>query len=663
METGIASISTTVYINGTPSNTEIHWTMKGPILKNNHTITEDIYYIMKEKIIPISGGASKSVPLNEPVPIYLKPEFMVWRPYVKQSNRPDTMYPASTEGWVRRMIDRTQRGMYVVQKIKNSQDYWLTILDRHNNIHEAHRIEAHETPIIELKEDWESVIEFWQRLLTTNPQNKYRDLVKLLNSPPPSWKELSTLVIQADIENITIKENMLQTLDQLVPKSFPQDTRIEIMAFLAWTIRGKILEKDPIKFYYNLANTHWFRSLGIMHLQCLLENQSPPPYVKILQEAEQRIATFSYLTRDHSLSNKIELLILDKAEQYIPDYRGYAFKYMRNIGRREKVRVTPPISKAEAKSSMLLKKTRLALLYKGLTLKTTINPQAVGLTALLSLSPAYRWPHKHMAWSANVAGAVKNLQYIQYIVVPPSVVEILNRAIGNVVEIEWNAKRISRTLFRPKAGKWTTRRSWIEQSVRQNSSLTQLRREFGGWDGHSVSSLTREEAMIIDMTTSNFFQFLTELDSFESAYGITKDRLEEVLDDLHKRNAIGILYRCMLWQLASIVFDIVGVPERVYSTVRGLMKHTPSALGMINKNGEHAIVITKIPFDDLHYYLYQFPTIALNDDITIKTARVTEFRSYQNTLLQRLLRPDGSWDDDISMLLRQSHEHRRFRKI
>ncbi|MCF2136506.1 MAG: hypothetical protein K9W43_04615 [Candidatus Thorarchaeota archaeon] len=659
MHSGISSILTTVYIKGLPVVDEIRWSLKGPILQKTRELSEDTYYLMKEKIVPVHGGESQRIPLDEPVHVYLKPEFIEWKPYVKQSNKPDTMYPPSTDGWARRMVDRTLMGAYAVQKIKDSHGYWLTILDKQARIHESHKIEPYEIPVIMLKEDWESALQYWQRLLETNPQQEYHNLAKILDSSPPSWKELGMLLRGANIDNIEIRENMRDTLDQLVPKSFPEETRVELMAFLAWILRGKVLEKDPVKFFYELASAQWFRSLGIMHLKCLLENKPPPPYVKILQDAEQLISTFSYLTRDHSLRNKIELLILDKTEQYIPDYREYAFKYMRNQGRRERVRVAPPISSADARTSRALRRDRLALLYKGFSLKTTINPQAIGLTAIVSLSPAYRWPHNHMAWSATVEGNVRNLRHIQYMLVPPSIVETVNRAIGNIVEIEWNAKRVNKNLFRTKSGKWAIRHARIEKSLHESSSLSQLRREFGGWNERSISNLTREEAKVIDMTASNFFQFLTELDNFQHVVGITKERLEEILNDLHKRNVIGIVYRCMLWQLASIVFDITGPPEKVYSLTRGILKHTPTALGMTKKDGGRAIIIAKIPVDELHFFLHQFPDITLNEGLTLRTARVITYRSYQSTLLQRLLLPDGSWNKDVSMLLRQSYQYRQ----
>ena len=60
-----------------------------------------------------------------------------------------------------------------------------------------------------------------------------------------------------------------------------------------------------------------------------------------------------------------------------------------------------------------------------------------------------------------------------------------------------------------------------------------------------------------------------------------------------------------------------------------------------------------MPEDMGYRVLTEFPDHAEEQNINVRVWRINAYAGYLHTLYQRLLKPDGSWDDDISGLLSQ----------
>ncbi|MHA1742248.1 MAG: hypothetical protein ACTSVD_09175 [Candidatus Thorarchaeota archaeon] len=660
MTTGIPSVEVELHnLEGGRVSTNLRWTVHGPTTDAVREPLHDSSYTISVAVLPDVDGGSRVVPLDRPVRVLMKPILMTWRPYLKENISSDNMYPPSSDRWATRMTGRSTLALYVVQCTQDSKRLWMTVIDRNGHIHEAHTIRNYEFPMLQMEEDWLVMVNNFAALAQKRPEEVRREILSILDEKPPTWGELARIAEGIELHELKIKKTMGETLEQLVPPSFRGPVREEIKAFLAHKIRRRKRNVDVVALAFDTAGARWFKSFMTLDIQVMLEEMREPPYVKMLWEAA-REGEVSWRSKDQSLARAPEIAALEKLFRVQPDWRYRAIKYARILGRQDVVSLRMPVERPQAAGSRELAKDRFALLHYGFSVKSYLNPQAVGLVGMVSLSPAFRWPHRHMAWSATLSGQVMSLKHVQYMVVPPPVVETVTREIGNTLEVDWSVGVVNKQLFNPKKNRWESKGDRIATGATRSRTIRQLRSEFGGWDGKSVWNLETNDITAIDATAANFYLAYTEMKGFERVFGSSRDDLEDVLEKLLRRRIVGIVYRPQMLRLASVLFDIEGEEANLLALVRSILRHVPAANALVGRTRKRSVVMAKVPVEEVRYYLTEFPR-EVEHVMHVRTARLVSFRSYQNTLLQRLHRSDGTWEDDITALLEQRHSQRHLR--
>ena len=112
-------------------------------------------------------------------------------------------------------------------------------------------------------------------------------------------------------------------------------------------------------------------------------------------------------------------------------------------------------------------------------------------------------------------------------------------------------------------------------------------------------------------------------------------------------------------QLISLAIVLQGSSETVTSIVSELLRSTPTCYSRLNIEGDNGVVLTRIPEESVYDIVSQLQNQSFERDINIRCMRPTTFRRYTSNLYQRLLKDDGTWDDDMSAFLSQARSKRK----
>ncbi|MGD9397161.1 MAG: hypothetical protein PVJ05_12080, partial [Candidatus Thorarchaeota archaeon] len=171
------------------------------------------------------------------------PDAVIRLGYSKNIETIDTLYPPSTDGWVSHVTPDDSNSVYTIQQLEESNNFLLTIVDiQANTILDAHILKPYELGILMMKSDW--IVH--KEILKLIPFTEESIISDLLDNTEPSWELISELVDSVTIPNLKLKGNMRETMDQLVPLSFPESVREDVMAFLIWTFKKEIPNEDPV---------------------------------------------------------------------------------------------------------------------------------------------------------------------------------------------------------------------------------------------------------------------------------------------------------------------------------------------------------------------------------------------------------------------------------
>ena len=222
-----------------------------------------VTYSVGEEIVPKSVDLCQKIPLQTELSVRLTPHIIVERPYTFEPGPIfEDIFPPSTLGFYNRMTLGKQNVIFTVQEIQNDSRLWLTVSDPYQNVvFEAHRIQPYEVEAIQMFDDDYIDERLYQKI--GGGESAQSIINRFLDCPPPSWGELSKLVSDVSIPNLRIEATMKETLSQLVPTSFPERVRDELMAFLAFVIDDKIPDDDPVEYSVQLFPVAMTGSLSI----------------------------------------------------------------------------------------------------------------------------------------------------------------------------------------------------------------------------------------------------------------------------------------------------------------------------------------------------------------------------------------------------------------
>jgi hypothetical protein len=593
--------------------------------------------------------------LSKPLKVHLKPLFHVERKYVPSAGRIEPLYPPSSYNWLSRVADIGRSAIFFIHEIENDTRYWLSAIDAANcRFFEAHPIHRFEAGILILEDEVSEYERMKSKAFGGNLDTARKWMNKMLSGPPPTWAELAVLTEDVYIPGLSIGKDMKETMAQLVPASFEQGVRNQIMAFLAMASKGEIPAEDPVEFFNSLNPLEVLRVLLMGHYIAILTGNKPPPYVRLIQESEMYRASIPESTVSSSHEKRPWTLPIYYQIGHQPEQIGeVSIGYANRLNVEHDILTELPISKAEAKRSRKKWAERFLLKAYGIQLRTFPFPEAFGLKRLVYIGTAHQWPHLHMKFSAILASDSYKDPHIQLVEVPIGTLEPVMDARPSFVEIDWSSMTVNGNHFDFESKTWKVSVRRILNSVGGKRSLRRLKNEFGAWKGKVAEMPSRVWAKSLDITAN-----LSYLDDFENktylkSIGITSRELKRSISEMVNRNICKAIYLPRRVGLISLVIQAQGPAEHLCSLSRALLKHSVTCSAYLGKDGEWLSALIRLPPSAVHEILATLPEHSAEVGISSRCYRTKSYRSYLRGFYQRLLQEDGTWNTDISGMVSQ----------
>ena len=594
--------------------------------------------------------------LKEKDIVCLHPHLIRLINFSQQTISTDNMYPPSTDGWLRHI---GQIGLPVtafVHQLRNRERHLISFVKNDTSeIIGTFVVRPYELGFLLFNTEFQE----YTRMLETTPfkqeqvYSKYREL---LDGPPPKWEELGRLVENVNIPGLKLRQTMRDTIDVLISSSFPESVREELLTFLAWTTQVTLPTEDPIDFFEGLESTRIFRDLVCGHLQCLLDDIEPPPYVQILTSAAQgRLDWPKRAARpvlDQDAANPWNLT-WQRLIELFPNWLGTAIEYAEEMNAKGIVTTSLPVSRASAATSRKAWRDRLAVYFQGLMMRGDVKYPSLGLNSLVYIGAAHRWPHKFLSWSAQLSADPQRPKFIQVMIAPPQAADRIARAMPAIYRIIWATRQVNLSLYDRTKQSWKFSETRLLKSVLGNRSLAQIQNEFGSWKNLHAQALTREEAKVLDIVSWGAYLSTLESGKISHHYGIDSHTIESSIKQLVERGILAIQYIPIPKDLISILVVAEGSEHKIHSLARAFIKHTPSATVMSSNEKNTVIIFCRLPEGSIASVANSLPAVAAQNDVSVSFMPLFAFVGYRHNLYQRLLKKDGTWDEDPSMMLSQ----------
>jgi hypothetical protein len=575
---------------------------------------------------------------------------------------PEDVFPPSTNGFFGRMRDEGNPAVISAHRVIDSDSYWLFISSFDNEvIYESHEIQPFEIGVLCFIEDWLIMKEDREKIRsfqTDARSNILEKSQKMLESPSPSWEQLTPLLGGVSILNFQRGKTMSQTVSQLVPSSFPKDVKEQLMMFLAYVMSEDVPKEDPVDYFSIFSDQPVLRALLMGHFQFVIDGLEWPSYVKLMQLADR--GQLEEPKRPMPEPARVPwIMFWQKIVETFPDWRDVAITYAKNMSSANKVVLGLPVTRSEARKSKRLWKNRMALMVSNLSLRVNVNPQLLGLNQLLYIGAAYRWPHRHMSWIARLGEISDQPAHLQVMLMPPTALERVKRFVPSVREVTASYRTSNLDLFQNDEKLWRMPTSKVLDSVSRKSSPRKLANRYGLKSDTVGYSISRNEAMILDFTSRNPDLSNLELADMSTYWGISRRTMRTVLTDLHKRGILDYYYEITDHDLISLFLFAEGEIAQISSLVESFLSQTPTSLAMLSEKGRSCVIMARVPETEVHTIASELPSLADSNGVKLRIMRPRAIRTYSHNLYQRLLKPDGTWDDDVSAFLSQARSIRK----
>lgn len=628
--------------------------VSGKIFSGNNI---EIYYEPMNMIAINENGESISEEIDSSLAIRLKPILMVKHPYVNGGQFIEDVFPPSTGGFYGRLQAGKSDALYIVQPIRNSERFWLVITNLHTGvIYETQIIQSYEAEALSLIEDR---IRSLYSKSSKNSEEMRTEIQSILDTPSPSWQELASIITDVSIPNLELGDTMRETFSQIVPLSFPAQIREELMTFLAYVVRSKIPKEDPMTYLYKFSSMIVLEDLLSNHLMHVFDGTKWPPYVKLMILAERgQLEAPKRAVSDWIMSSPW-LLFSQKCAEMRPNWLNIAVDSAKTLNESNEIVIGLSTKKNEAKKSRSLWKKRFAEITHGLRVRGDINSNSLGLVELVYLGAAYRWPHKHMKFISRLGGISESSPHLQVMLMPFSAAERVRRALPGILTVKWSKRLSNYYLFDSKMNKWQVPIERIIDSVDARSSVRKLKNEFRGNDIIDSYLISKEDAKAADLVGEGIESFYLEVPEFLRNLGLSKRQVKTTITNLVNKRVMQLSYDVSDPRLVSLAIIIQGKSDAVTSLVSAFLKYTPSSFVRMNEEGDNAVILSRLPEESVYDIATQLTSRGIEQGVNIRCMRPTTFRRYTSNLYQRLLKDDGTWDDDVSAFLSQARSKRK----
>ncbi len=603
-------------------------------------------------IIDSDEGSNSILPLDLQDRVALNPIAIYKIGYSVNPLIHDSMYPPSTDGWITHVQTQGNDALYSFHKIHTRNRLLLIIssLDT-NQFIKAHVVYPYEIAILMMNQDWT----LHNKLFFEG--TKESDILKILEAPPPSWSHLTVLVDGVTIPNLKMGLTMGETLSQLVPHSFPENVRVQIMAFLAWLESAEIPDEDPADFITRNLKFDVFISLVTGHLRCMIDGVKPPSYVRILMLADSGHLKLTDRSRPVEMDTNPWNVAWWKLCEIFPDWMGRVVNVAKELTKRMEVITELPVSEMDALQSREAWNNRLAMIRQGLVLRGHVNLEPLGLKSAIYIGAAHQWPHKHLELSIRLGFKEVKQPHLQVMILPPTSLERVMRVLPNIRQIDLDLNFVNLSLYDDNQRIWKLNTNLISKSLGRNRSIKQLKKEFGGSKRQNPVRISDNESKLLDMVSWGIYLRPLETDKYSNHYAIPKGEIKDGLTRLSEQGIVSMRYLLSMQKLTSLCIIANGPSMNVCSLTRALLKHTPSAHARVSDNGNSSVIISRVPSEKAHSLMSSLPEAGAANGVKLRILPISAYMVYRHNLFQRLLKEDGSWDDDISGLLGQARLH------
>ena len=572
-----------------------------------------------------------------------------------QPFRQQELYPPSTNNWIQFLSLSGPEALFSVQSIKDEEKCLLSVVDiSTGNLVRLHPINNYEVSILSMETDWD----YYNRIIAiSDSDSEELSLSDLLKAPAPSWTELGKLLSGVNIPNLQRYDTVGETLNQLVPESFPKRVREELIVFLAWTIRAKIPTQDPLDFLSGFLkrfrSARLLRALVFGHVQCLIQNIEPPQYVRLMAMADQGSLKVGIGPKSEETEQDPWSTTWYSILEMFPDRKSRIFSLAQSLNTSQEIYITIPVTKEEASISKDAWLDRFALVRASILMRGYVQDRRLGLVKVVYIGGAHRWPHRHLQWTARLGNPGQKPPYIQVMVFPASSIDRIMRIKQNFAIINWTASRFNFGLYNQKNETWKDSISYLIKSLSGRKSIRQLDKEFDIKTDGKIKEMPEEDTKVLDFISWGIYPQTIELGNYDSILNIKQDSLKEKLTLLRDNGIIQIQYFTTIDGLASICLEVRGELPQLCSFARAALLHLPSATVMLSKDDRLCVVMARVPEEKAYDIIVTLPAQAREMNLVMKGHTASAYAGYIHTLYQRLLRPDRTWNDDISGLLSQ----------
>jgi hypothetical protein len=571
----------------------------------------------------------------------------------------EDIFPPSSGGFYGRLQAGTERSIFCIQEVSNNTGFWLVIGDsKTGKIHETQLIQPYEFETLKLTDDQEVYDEWTTSYWSDKEETLKNEIESVLKGPSPSWNLLSKLVVDVSIADLVRGDSIKETLNQLIPKSFPDFVRNQLMFFLASILLDRINKEDVIDPSAHIYAGPMYSSLLQGHLRCEFDEVKWPPYLKLILQSssgqlEKPKRTFP------ELSESSWRFLLQKLVTLFPNWFGNAIISAQELNQSSTFRPRLPITQSQAMRTKKLWKKRLSTMTYNLQVRGQVNSHLIGLNELVYLGAAYRWPHRHMRFITRLGILSDNPPHLQVMCVPSTGMERIMRVLPQCIRISWSKRVVNLNLYDNTSQSWKIPIHEILDSVENNLSTKKLTGQFSIAKKTDTYQISTDEAIILDLISRGILMEDFEKSGYFDYWNMNERDVASIIRKLHKKGILQITYELTDPTLVSIASIVQGNPRKVASFVSNLLTNTPTSLVMLNHQIDSGVIISRFPEEAAYELVTKLNQPGIQQDFAIRCLRPRTFRSFTSTLYQRLLKPDGTWDDDVSAFLSQARSKRR----
>ncbi|TFH06272.1 MAG: hypothetical protein E4H14_11140 [Candidatus Thorarchaeota archaeon] len=623
----------------------------GKIISGNNSGTDILFEIQDTSVVQSQKSNFR---------IRLKPHLMIQHPYTNNGTQfVEDIFPPSTAGFYGRMQVGKENALYSLHQIEHNAQFWLSISNpQTGSIFETHFIQPYEAEALSMVEDNRIRQALFMEAAAGRAKSR-EEILSILETPSPSGQELAKLIGDVSVPNLKHGKTMRETLSQIVPTSFPGAIRDELMVFLAHVIKSEIPEEDPLAYSFKYSATTLLENLLNGHLIPLFDGTDWPSYVKLMTLAERGQLDLPKRAISESVKNSPWLLFSIKCAEHHSSWLNIAISSAIDLNKSGKIVLGLPTTRSSAKRTRTAWKKRFAEMNHGLKVYGNLNPSSLGLAELVYIGAAYRWTHRHMKFITRLGAMGERAPHMQIMVVPVSVVEQIKRALPSTRNVVWSARTSNLNIFDTKLGKWDVSSEKLIESLEKRGSIKSLRKNFGENNTSEIYPLVREEAKTIDLVSEGVELSFLEIPEFLSNCEYNERRSRKIISNLTNRGLLKLTYEVLDRSLLSLAIIAQGKSTTITSVVSEFLKNTPTSYARLDETGENAVILTRLPEESVYDIASQLTSRGIEQDINIRCLRPTTFRRYTSNLYQRLLKDDGTWDDDVSAFLSQARSKRR----